>query len=190
MGRDDLAKRITHSVFLRPFAEGDIPALLAWVDSPELLLQWSGQTFSFPLDECQIQVHLELLRREPAGGYAFCGIDRESGKSLGHVELINVNMQHGYATATRVLIGPPAQRGQGLGKQLISELLHFAFERLGLHRVQLHAYESNARALACYERSGFRRDGVLREHTRAGNCYLNSILMSILDREWRELTKR
>lgn len=37
-----------------------------------------------------------------------------------------------------------------------------AFERLGLHRLELDVYSFNPRARRVYEKAGFRREGILR----------------------------
>ncbi|MGA8943289.1 MAG: hypothetical protein WB502_11350 [Thermoactinomyces sp.] len=38
-------------VKLLPFTEQDIERLINWIDSPDLLLQWAGPAFTYPLDK-------------------------------------------------------------------------------------------------------------------------------------------
>ena len=61
-----------------------------------------------------------------------------------------------------------------------------AFERLGLHRLELDVYSFNPRARRrVYEKAGFRREGILRDSIRDGEGYADDILMAILEEEWR-----
>ena len=55
----------------------------------------------------------------------------------------------------------PAYRGRGLGARLIAVTLE-AVARLGITRVELDVFSTNARAIALYEKSGFAREGVKR----------------------------
>ena len=64
-------------------------------------------------------------------------------------------------------------------------MLGVAFDELGLHRVDLIAFDFNRPALACYERAGFRLEGQLREDTLVGGEWWSTSLMSILEEEWR-----
>jgi RimJ/RimL family protein N-acetyltransferase len=62
--------------------------------------------------------------------------------------------------------------------------LAFAFDELKMHRVELSVFDSNRAAIACYERAGFRSEGVRREMFRASDGYWSEIVMSILATEW------
>jgi RimJ/RimL family protein N-acetyltransferase len=53
----------------------------------------------------------------------------------------------------------PAYRGRGLGTRLLDAALAGA-AKLGITRVELEVFASNARAIALYERRGFAREGV------------------------------
>lgn len=53
----------------------------------------------------------------------------------------------------------PAYRGRGLGARLLDAALAGA-AKLGITRVELEVFASNARAIALYERRGFAREGV------------------------------
>ena len=55
----------------------------------------------------------------------------------------------------------PAYRGRGLGARLIAATLE-AVAPLGITRVELDVFSTNARAIALYEKSGFTREGVKR----------------------------
>ncbi|MGA7870752.1 MAG: GNAT family protein [Candidatus Binatus sp.] len=56
---------------------------------------------------------------------------------------------------------------------------------MNLHRLWLHVHEYNQRAIASYEK--FTREGVLRqEHFRRG-CYHDTIVMGILESEYRAI---
>ena len=51
--------------------------------------------------------------------------------------LNNIDFKNCSATLSKVLVGDPQMRGQGLGPKIIKKLLKKAFEDLGLHRIEL-----------------------------------------------------
>ncbi len=173
-------------VELRPFTGADIPTLIGWIDSPEFLMQWAGPGLSYPLDEGQLeQLLAETARPEPAA-MAFKAVG-DGGETVGHIELLAIDRKHRSATLARVLVGPESLRGRGIGRQMVQQVLRIGFEKLGLHRIQLHVFDFNQGAVACYEACGFRKEGHLRDARRVGDRYWSLYLMSILEEEWRAL---
>jgi RimJ/RimL family protein N-acetyltransferase len=106
---------------------------------------------------------------------------------VGYMELAGIDRVHGSAMLARVLVGPKELRGKGIGYRAIRALLTIAFEQLGLHRVGLGVFDFNRGAITCYERVGFRREGLLRDARRMGREYWSLCMMGILESEWKEL---
>ncbi len=75
--------------------------------------------------------------------------------------------------------------GMGLGTEATRLVLGYAFNTLNLHRVDLRVLEYNKRAIACYEKCGFVREGVERESALVEEKWETDVMMSILDREFR-----
>ncbi len=48
---------------------------------------------------------------------------------------------------------------------------------LGLHKVYLNVFESNLRARRCYEKAGFKTEGILNEHHFSKGEYENVLVM-------------
>jgi site-specific DNA recombinase len=57
-------------------------------------------------------------------------------------------------------------------------------------RVDLRVLAFNKRAIACYEKCGFVREGVVRESVVIGGEWQSDVLMSILEHEYGSLTSR
>ena len=72
-----------------------------------------------------------------------------------------------------------------MGTEASRLVLAYAFEVLLLHRVELRVLAFNERAIACYERCGFRREGVEREGAWIGGEWQSDVIMSILEQEYR-----
>ena len=79
--------------------------------------------------------------------------------------------------------------GKGIGSWAVGLTRDFAFEALGLHRLELDVFSFNPRAIRAYEKAGFRREGARREAVLDGAAYGDDILMAILEDEWRELKR-
>ena len=79
--------------------------------------------------------------------------------------------------------------GRGIGSWAVRTTRDFAFETLGLHRLELDVFSFNPRAIRAYEKAGFRREDVRREAVRDGAAYGDDILMAILEDEWREIKR-
>lgn len=82
------------------------------------------------------------------------------------------------------LIGEKDARGKGYGSDMIRALLRYAFEERGMERVALDTIGYNAGAIRLYERMGFAREGVLREHAYAKGRYWDVHFFSMLRREY------
>lgn len=59
----------------------------------------------------------------------------------------------------------PQFQGHGLGFKSLKLLCKYGFEELKLHKIYLYTFASNIRANKMYEKAGFVREGLLREHT-------------------------
>jgi RimJ/RimL family protein N-acetyltransferase len=73
--------------------------------------------------------------------------------------------------------------GVGLGTEATRLVLDYAFGAMSLHRVDLRVLEYNKRAIACYEKCGFVREGVEREGAIVEGIWETDVMMSVLDRE-------
>jgi RimJ/RimL family protein N-acetyltransferase len=77
-----------------------------------------------------------------------------------------------------------ALRGRGLGREVTRLVLAWAFDVMGVHRVQLEVLAGNSRAINCYLACGFRQEGVRREAELYPDGWKDFFMMGILRSEY------
>lgn len=164
---------------LEPFKRSDFKRLINWIDSEEFLIQWSGNAFTYPLHEQQLEKYIESENT-----LAFKVIDEETKEVIGHIPLGQIDHINKSARIGKVLVGDTRMRGRSIGKHMMKAVLHIAFDELKLHRVTLGVYDFNTSAISCYEKIGFVKEGLLRESKKVGETYWNLWEMSMLEYEW------
>ncbi|TCN27064.1 GNAT family N-acetyltransferase [Mesobacillus foraminis] len=172
-------------IYLKKFEPSDFSQLIDWIDSPELNLQWGGPAFDYPLTKPQLEAYIKDANHPGSSRYIYKVVLKESGRSIGHISLANIDLHHRSARIGKVLIGDKTIRGRGIGQLMIKEVLKKAFEDLNLHRVSLGVFDFNDSAIACYEKAGFRKEGLLRDCRKLGNEYWSMWEMSILESEYQ-----
>ncbi|MBU6531151.1 GNAT family N-acetyltransferase [Streptomyces sp. NPDC057245] len=164
---------------LRPFTTGDADAMWEIINDPEVV------RFTF---EPTTELTPERLRswygvRTAAPDRLDLAVtDRATGELVGEVVLYDWDPAARSCTF-RTLVGPRG-RGRGLGSEATRLIVGHAFERVGLHRVELEVYADNPRARRVYEKAGFVVEGVRREAALRNGAWVDDVLMAVLDHEW------
>ncbi len=91
-----------------------------------------------------------------------------------------------------IAIGDIAFRGRGYGTDAMRVMMRLGFDKMNLHRLWLRVYDFNANdaGIRCYEKCGFLREGVLRHDRFIDGQYHDTLVMAILEDEYREAVKR
>ena len=117
--------------------------------------------------------------------YPFIVFDKLTNEYAGSTRFYDINeefksVQIGYTWYGKKF------RGTKLNKHCKYLLLSFAFETLGMERVEFRADNNNERSIAAMKSIGCKVDGVLRSNmpTREGDIRRDSIVLSILRNEW------
>ena len=76
------------------------------------------------------------------------------------------------------------QRGKGLGSMALTLMLDYAFGQMGLRRIYAHVIDGNEPSLRMFDKMGFKREGLLREHVIRGGHPHDMILYGLLKDEW------
>lgn len=134
-------------ITLQPFTAADFERLILWANSAELLLQFAGTIFSFPLTEPQLENYLHDVNR-----FAFKVVDTKRNKIVGHCEYF---ISGNVSKISRVLIGEETDRGKGFGEQIINQLLQLSLQHPAIIMAELNVYDWNTAAIKCYEKVGF-----------------------------------
>jgi len=172
---------------LEYFTNTDFDTLLNWIQDEELLLNWAGSQFRFPLTKHKLDWYIKDTNDiDDSSTLIYKGIDSETGEPVGHISLSSINRTNRSARITRVLVAN-SKRGQGIAEQMVKELMKIGFEQLKLHRMSLGVFNSNAPAIKIYKKCGFQTDGVLRDIQKYNNSYWSLMEMSILEDEWAEI---
>jgi RimJ/RimL family protein N-acetyltransferase len=135
-------------ITLTPFGQKDFTTFISWVDTEEKLFTIAGKDLSYPLTEDQLQSYLN-----DRDSYSFSVLEVEDGMLVGHAEVRSSG--NGRFKIDKLIIGNRSKRGQGLGKQVIEQLLAFAFTGLQAEVVELNVFDWNKAGIRCYESCGF-----------------------------------
>jgi RimJ/RimL family protein N-acetyltransferase len=168
-------------VTLRAPRETDKDERLALGRDPEIVRMFGGDWRNLaPLGAEEVERwYASLLARRPAGW-----VIEHEGRFTGSAFLHSFEHENRRA---RYAVGilDAGRLGQGIGTEVTRLILAHAFARLGLHRVDLRVLVYNHRAIACYEKCGFVREGVERETVLLDGQWHSDVMMSILEHEYR-----
>jgi RimJ/RimL family protein N-acetyltransferase len=169
------ARRSAARIVLAPIVRADAPTLFAWINDRELVLLSAPYR---PVHEPSHRAWLEHAASR-TDGVTFAIRLATSRRLIGICQLNGVHPIHRSAEL-QIRIGDPRWRERGLGTEAVRRLVAFAFEDLNLHRVFLHVFATNARAVRAYRRAGFAVEGTLREAVHVDGRYVDVLVMSIL----------
>jgi [ribosomal protein S5]-alanine N-acetyltransferase len=169
------------NVILRKPKDSDVNDYLACKQTKELIRMYGGDTRNLkPLTLQDAKRHVEYIKSQKLN---WC-IEYEQ-RFVGEARL-TVNE---YDRRARYAIGlfDSSVWNQGLGTEVTKLVLAYAFEYLHLHRVDLRVLEYNHRAIACYEKCGFVKEGIEREGAFIEEAFQTDLIMSILEQEYYQL---
>lgn len=174
-------------VRLEPLTWEHVPALLeiAYTHPDEFRLT------STPTNDAEAEAYFGAVLRQRAAGEAHpVAVVDGAGRVVGTSRLSEVNFKHrrcelGFSWYDPALF----QSGVNVESKLL--LLTFAFEALGLLRVQIHTDTRNVRSQRAILALGARFEGVLRRHQVAKDGYVrDTMVYAITDLDWPEVEAR
>lgn len=170
-------------ITLRAWEPGDIDAFARWFDDPEITIYLSN---AYPaVSREHEQRFFDRAHSEP---YTYSIVTNE-GVLIGNCNLHNLDLAKRSAEVG-IVIGDKDYWGRGYGREAIGLLLEIAFDGIGLHRVGLQHVDMNERGHRCYLACGFVEEGRLRSEDYIQGRYHDTILMSILENEYRAAKAR
>lgn len=175
-------------VGIRQLRPADAGALRRMVLDPEVAHLLFEEMGGEPPSTLMLAVLIGLNRLSGRPDFA---IVERSGRLIGSVRLWRISPRNRSAMLT-VFIGDKTRWGRGYGTDALRVVLRQAFGPMGLHRVELHVFDYNARAIRSYEKAGFVREGARREALSRDGRYHDILVMGVLREEFlaREIERR
>jgi ribosomal-protein-serine acetyltransferase len=174
--------RVDEEIELRLVADGDAPRIFAATDRDREYLRewlpWVDRTQSVADTEGFVQRSLEQMRR----GEGFQACIEYRGALAGvmgfvYVDSTNRRAEIGY------WLGKDLQ-GKGIMTRACRRLVAFAFESLGLNRVEIRVDTENRKSRAVPERLGFIQEALLREWVEDHGRLRDIVMYAQLRRDW------
>lgn len=174
-------------VQLRPIKKEDFNVLVDFaINEPTLwdysLLPANGN------ENMKKYVEIALDKRSAKDSYPFIVFDKRKEAYAGSTRFYDYNSFHQTVQLGYTWYGKSFQ-GTGLNKNCKYLMLVFAFETLGLNRVEFRADNNNARSIAAMKSIGCTVEGVLRSNCKSATGRRDSIVLSILKEEWFDRIK-
>ncbi len=170
------------NIDLQDFSPGDFKELISWIHSPEELFTWSATTFTFPLDETQLEKHYQAAQGSNPR-LMYTALDRQTREHIGHIELVRIDQGKGKASLACVLVAPQ-KRGNGYGQGMIESILGECFLQMNLQKVDLFVFDFNTVAINCYRKAGFEIEDVVSDRVQFNGQFKTMFLMGLHKDRW------
>ena len=138
------------------------------------------------IDENSFAVYFNtaLKEKEEKRSYPFAMFDKKENRYAGCTRYANISFRDKRLEIGWTWIDPLLQ-GSGLNKHNKYLMLNFAFEELGLNRVELKTAGTNLKSQRAMEKIGAIREGVLRKHSiNDAGITRDTVYYSFINDDW------
>lgn len=165
-----------NKVYLRPITPEDTEDIVRWRNSEAVRTHFIYQK---PFTR---QSHEAWLRDMVDTGRVVQMMIclKENDKAVGSVYIRDIDPVHKKGEYG-IFIGEAEARGCGIGTQAAEQMIRYAFETLGLHRLFLRAFADNRQAFRSYEKVGFQQEAYLKEDVCIDGVYRDIVLMGMVN---------
>jgi RimJ/RimL family protein N-acetyltransferase len=170
----------TPRLLLRPVAPPDADGLFAIFSDPAVMRYWSSPPWTRP-EQARAMVEHEAAGLAAGTSVRFAVVRRDDERLIGTCSLFSLEEESrraeiGYALAASAWgLGHAAEAGLAV--------VTFAFDVLGLNRLEADIDPRNSASARVLERLGFRREGLLRERWIVAGEVSDSALYGMLRRD-------
>lgn len=170
---------------LRDYRKEDTEAAHKYINDPEVK-RFLAPGIPFPIT---YQEELNWVEGQSASKdtYNFAIETLSDNRYIGGCGINSIDWKNSVATVG-IFIGNKEYWGKGYGTDAMLTLLSFIFNQMNLHKVRLCVYSFNPRAIACYEKCGFVREGTLRQEIYRDGQYHDEYIMGILKSEFNGIS--
>jgi [ribosomal protein S5]-alanine N-acetyltransferase len=160
---DMLALRVSNDGFLRPFEPAKPPGFLT-------------------LEAQRREIEIGIRSRMSDRSYSF-GIFDAEGRLVGRIALSNI-VRGAWQNATLGYFVGHEYNGRGHCTDAVALVLAFAFEDVGLHRVQAGVMPRNGASAKVLVRNGFRFEGLAPDYLRINGRWEDHHIYAITSERW------
>lgn len=172
---DPKKRYIGKQVYLRPITDSDEDTanILRWRNSEAVRPYFIYQK---PFTE---EGHKQWLQNEifSGKGFQFIVHRAEDDKPIGCTYLRDYDANARKAEYG-VFIGETAERGKGIGKEVLTLTLQFAFEELKLHKVFARAFADNMPSVKSFFGCGFEQEAYLKDEEFVNGEYRDIVFLA------------
>lgn len=170
-------------VLLRAITKEDLPLLQKWSNDPEINYMLGG--WHFPSNEIDQEKWFNTLSLS-SNNQRFA-IETEDLGLIGMANLVDINWKdrngfHG------MLLGDKDMRGKGYGVDTILTMNKYAFEELGLMRMNGSMISYNEASIGVYtKKCGWKIEGIKKNHYFRKNQWWDQVVVGITKEDYEKL---
>jgi len=169
------------SIRLRPMDRADVQSITRWHNDREIMALFA-LTRAGPEEYWSEWLNKKL--QSPNAIY-FGIVKKGDDRLIGHIHLEEINWSHRLCRDLGIIIGEKEEWSKGFGTEAMELLMRYAFEELGMHRLELMTFDFNIRGMRVWEKCGFRQEGVMRKARLANGEWRDLIFYALLEEEHR-----
>lgn len=173
------------NIVLREFSDANLhdKNYFAWLRDLEVMGPINRLEYLLPIKFDEVVKYVENVRSSPHDAF-FAIYSKAEDEFIGTLRLSEIDWRAGIANVG-ILIGDKSYWGKGISKDVISVATEYAFTTLGLRRLVASCLSTNVAMSKCFERLGYKLEGVQRGQSFIGGEYIDRDLFGLFRDEFR-----
>lgn len=179
-------------VSVRYVVEGDASIISKWLTDPKVLQYYEGRD-----NPQSVEMVLNHFIHNSNSHEKRCLIEFDD-VPIGYIQMYPVDSEwktlYGYEASQNVwgmdqFIGEPAYWEKGIGTKLVQSAITYIMENTGAEAIAMDPKVNNERAIKCYEKCGFKKVKILKEHELHEGVLEDCWMMEYRPRGLRDMKK-
>lgn len=173
-------------IFLRAMEPDDMECFRAMINDPAISHVVVG--WSFPVSKYEQMKWYESAVHDKKN-LRFTIVLKETGKAVGMVTLSALDWQNRSASHG-IKLSSECPKGQGIATDAVMTLMKYAFEEMGLHRLNGGNIAYNKASEVLYLKCGWSIEGVKKEAIYRSGKYHDLLITGILEEDYYKAKER